>query len=203
MQPHDTPIPNGYCHCGCGQKTQIAKLTDNRYGSTKGEPQKFVHNHHTSRPLAERFWEKVDKRGPDECWNWTASNTKGYGSIGANGKLHRATRIGWEMLNGPIPDGLWVLHKCDNPFCCNPSHWFLGSPADNTRDMMAKGRQNRKGHQAKGESQWQAKLTSDKVIEIRKRASDGEKITAIARAYGVAHTTIHKIVNRLAWRHIP
>lgn len=93
--------------------------------------------------MEERFWPKVAKRGPDECWEWTASRTpQGYGKIGRRkGESPAiASRVSWEMHNGPIPDGLHVLHRCDNPPCVNPAHLFLGTNADNQRDMRAKGR---------------------------------------------------------------
>lgn len=95
------------------------------------------------RPLEERFWEKVDRRGPDDCWLWTASLSAGYGQIGLGGKdggNGHAHRVAWELSRGPIPVGLNVLHRCDVPACCNPRHLFLGTLRDNTVDMYAKGR---------------------------------------------------------------
>lgn len=95
--------------------------------------------------LAERFWEKVRRVGPSSCWEWTAHcDRRGYGEIGSSGnrgKPHlRAHRVSWEIHNGPIPDGLFVLHRCDNRKCVNPHHLFLGTAKDNTQDMLAKGR---------------------------------------------------------------
>jgi hypothetical protein len=105
------------------------------------------------RPLAERFWEKVDKRGPDECWEWTASrNPDGYGHLRVGSlrdgtrRMRKAPRVAYELTHGPIPPssasthGTCVLHSCDNPGCCNPRHLFLGSQYDNIADMQAKGR---------------------------------------------------------------
>ena len=95
----------------------------------------------TITPLETRFWRFVapsmDDRG---CWEWTGARAGelGYGCLG--GKGPRAHRLSWEIHNGPIPDGLWVLHKCDNPPCVNPRHLFLGTRTDNIRDMFAKGR---------------------------------------------------------------
>lgn len=95
-------------------------------------------------PLAERFWAKVDKRGPDECWPWLGGTSDGYGVIGVGRRaegVKRATHIAWTLEHGvPLPDGMDALHKCDNPPCVNPKHLFPGTQADNVKDMLAKGR---------------------------------------------------------------
>lgn len=98
----------------------------------------------------ERFWSKVDRGGgPDACWLWTAHKTRGgYGQLRVDGHQATAHRVSWELAHGPIPPGhgyhgTCVLHRCDNPPCCNPSHLFLGTNADNMADMKAKGRQAR------------------------------------------------------------
>lgn len=92
-----------------------------------------------------RFWAKVDKGSDAECWEWTASrNSYGYGQLAVvlpSGKRPRlAHRLSWELHVGPIPEGMCILHRCDNPPCVNPSHLFIGTKADNYRDMRAKGR---------------------------------------------------------------
>jgi hypothetical protein len=93
-------------------------------------------------PAEERFWAFVPVRG-DGCWEWSGSVTeKGYGQFGDGRRPNnvRAHRFSWELANGPIPDGRIVLHSCDNPPCVNPAHLRLGSDAENTADMIAKGR---------------------------------------------------------------
>lgn len=97
------------------------------------------------RPLSERLWNKVDKT--DTCWVWTgAVDRKGYGKIGVGSskdgtrRLEIVPRAAWQVTNGPIPDGLFVCHTCDNPRCCRPDHLWLGTCSDNLRDMSEKGR---------------------------------------------------------------
>lgn len=95
-------------------------------------------------PLERRFWSKVDKSAGDSgCWLWMAArNARGYGCVGRDvGRGYwLAHRVSWELANGPIPDGLFVLHRCDVPSCVNPHHLFVGTNADNMRDMALKGR---------------------------------------------------------------
>ena len=92
--------------------------------------------------LAARFWPKVDKRGPDECWPWRACrHPRGYGKIGADAKTLVASRVAWEIAHQTqIPPGLFVLHSCDNPPCVNPAHLSLGTARDNLIDAISKGR---------------------------------------------------------------
>lgn len=88
----------------------------------------------------ERLWGRVDRSaGPDACWPWTGSTSNGYGVIKFDGVQHYAHRKVAE-LSGLVLGDLSVLHRCDNPLCCNPAHLFLGTHDDNMRDMVAKGR---------------------------------------------------------------
>lgn len=107
---------------------------------------KGVYPHMTRASLQDRLWAKVDTAG--ECWTWTGTTSQGYGKIQAGRRgegwlwVHR---VSWELQNGPVPDGLQVLHRCDNPPCVRPSHLFLGTQVDNIRDMWAKGRARPRG----------------------------------------------------------
>lgn len=98
------------------------------------------------KPITDRFWEKVNKNSDNGCWEWISSlNGNGYGAFFTHlqpegRKNHRAHRFSWELKNGEIPKGLWVLHKCDNRLCVNPDHLFLGDRIDNMRDCATKGR---------------------------------------------------------------
>jgi len=145
--------------------------------------------------LAERFWAKVDVRGPDECWEWIASlNSYGYGVIGVGDKTIRAHRLSWEIHNGPIPKGMCVLHTCDHPSCVNPNHLFVGSRADNNADAAEK------GHQSRGESRWNAKLTEQKVRKIWTLVGQGTLTQqAIGEKYGVNQSTVSYIKTRRSW----
>lgn len=97
---------------------------------------------------AERFWERVDKRGSNDCWNWTGAtrgNPKNEYGVVWNGKKNIAAhRFSYELVNGPIPKGMFACHKCDNTFCVNPKHIFIGTHTDNMRDKIKKGRDRNK-----------------------------------------------------------
>lgn len=149
-----------------------------------------------------RFWAKVRKT--DGCWIWTgARNPNGCGriSVGARGAgLALAPRASWILAHGAIPAGLHVCHHCDNPPCVRPDHLFLGSGADNTHDMMMKGR-NGYGVN-RGEENGAARLTSAAVLEIRKRRARGATLQSLACEYGVGKSSVHRIARGKNWRHL-
>lgn len=197
-------IPYGYCHCGCGRKTNIAPCSRKRDGHLKGEPMEFIKGHFKQQSIEDRFWSKVDKsRGNDACWNWTAkSGDSGYGSIlvgGRGGLFPFAHRLAYQLTHGTIPDGLWVLHKCDNPSCCNPSHLFLGTHQENMRDRNTKGRQ---AH-LKGESAGNHKLNTETVKYIRSRYdAGGISQLELAHEIGISLSAISQIVLGKTWKNV-
>lgn len=153
-----------------------------------------------AKPVADRFWPKVRKG--DGCWEWTASAGKhGYGILSVKGIARTAHRVSWEIANGPIPGGMFVCHRCDNRRCVRPDHLFLGTQAENNRDMFAKGRDNR-GARVRGERHPHARLTGEVVAEIRRRHAAGESDRRIAESIGVAEPTVQNARTGRTWRHV-
>ncbi|MCK5341972.1 MAG: HNH endonuclease [Candidatus Heimdallarchaeota archaeon] len=142
----------------------------------------------------DRFWEKVNIKGPDECWDWIAKHKVGrYGRFHLNNKDEMAHRFSWVIHNGQIPEEMDVLHHCDNPSCVNPAHLFLGTHQDNMRDAL------RKGRLQVGETCHRSKLTEKQVLEIR---SSSESPIILAKRHGICDRNIHYIKNRETWKHI-
>lgn len=148
--------------------------------------------------MRERFFEKVDIT--PGCWLWmAATNAKGYGWFGTKTKVVKlAHRVSWELHIGHIGD-MCVCHRCDTPACVNPGHLFLGTHDDNMADMSAKGR----GVQLFGERHGGAKLTEARVLEMRQRRARGETYSAMAREYGVNHSTVARACKGYRWRSVP
>lgn len=159
--------------------------------------------------LSDRLWSKVDRSaGPNACWPFTGKcQSGGYGVQHVGGKPGRtiyAHRLVYRITTGTDPIGKAVCHRCDNPPCCNPAHLFLGTIGDNVRDMVAKGR-HRTPHRwagPVGEQVGGAKLTAEKVREIRRRSASGEGSCALGRVYGMDSSSIRQIVRRVTWRHV-
>lgn len=151
-------------------------------------------------PTEARFWRRVEKS--DDCWVWTGHlNDDGYGtfSVDASGPRSNwlAHRLAYHLTYGSIPDGEYVLHRCDNPACVRPDHLFTGDQTANMQDCIAKGRFSR----AKGERCGRSKLTEAQVLEIRKRA-ETERGCKIAPDYGLTKEAVYAIVKRKVWKHI-
>ena len=202
MHPNHTTeeIPYGYCHCGCGKKTKIAAHNHTASGTIKGNPSRFLKGHHPQISIEERFWKYVTPGPFNECWVWQGpTHDNGYGRLNAENRRTLAHRYSYEIHNGPIPEGMLVCHHCDNPACCNPYHFFLGTINDNNQDMIAKGRQRPRIGNLNGN----AKLSVEHVQEIRKSVSEGVPQNLIAKQFAMSKATINRIVKRKLWRHVP
>jgi hypothetical protein len=155
--------------------------------------------------ITARFWDHVDQSG--DCWLWTGGIRRhGYGLFTAAKFSWFAHRFSWTLHYGPIPDGLYVCHRCDNPACVNPAHLFLGTQADNMHDMVRKGRHAWKvgaERAARGERIGASKLTADDVRAIRVANATGATQRQLAGQYGLCQSTVWKIVHRLQWVHVP
>lgn len=157
----------------------------------------------SAKQTAESFWGRVlgDRRERNGCWEWQgARNSTGYGSVAWHGKVYTAHRVAaWltglvESPSAPANsrDKTHILHKCDNPACCNPSHFFLGSFSDNMRDAYVKKRKS----QPKGEAHTNAKLTNKQATKIRKLYEVGMTQTVLANKFGVSQRVISLIIRK-------
>jgi hypothetical protein len=179
-----------------------------------------------TRPLLERFWEKVEKHDHG-CWLWTGALAAGYGCLGGGpGKpLVKAHRLSYELHKGPIPDGAKVLHTCDTPPCVRPDHLYVGTQRDNALDRERRGRGNhatgdrsgarvhperlkrgddhwtRKARPWRGSKNVKAKLTPGQVAEIKQKYATGEYYQKeLAYEYGVTQGTISCLTLGKTWR---
>lgn len=185
------------CACGCGA------IVDPRCRYVAG---------HRPPPSADddarRFWAKVDRSG--DCWLWLGSrDSRGYGRFGVRGRAPQlAHRVAWMLVNGPIPDELFVLHDCptrDNPRCVNPTHLRLGTRADNAADAV------RKGQLPSGDRQWTRRdpdaitwrrYAREQVIEARRLRASGVGRSEIAARLGINLSTLAKMLRGDTWTHV-
>lgn len=150
------------------------------------------------------FWDKVNiRQDAKQCWEWTgAKKPKGYGNVRINKRYTTAHRVAWELANNmDIPEGMLVMHLCDNPQCCNPAHLVLGTLKNNTADMLLKGRVNRVPI-AVGERHGNAKMKNADIQTIMNMLARGDSQSTIAKRFNVVQTTISKIKLKKSWRHI-
>jgi hypothetical protein len=151
---------------------------------------------------ATRFWSQVDMRGAGECWGWNGAKcNNGYGKSYTGESCMRATKITFELFYNRSIGDLFVLHKCDNPPCCNPNHLFLGTKQDNTNDMKSKGRA--RGGSSPGITNPSSKLTEDDVRFIKREFKPGCGMTlALATRFNVSGTAIYQVVRGLKWKYV-
>ena len=150
-------------------------------------------------PLERRFWQKVAIKDPDECWEWTGARLKsGYGWVGTPVGARSASRAAAYLsgLMDTLKNPLHVLHRCDNPPCCNPAHLFLGTPQDNVADRVAKGRSGSKP--LHGQTNGASKLTDVQVCQIRGMYRFAKfSQSQLAKIFSVHQPHISRIVNGL------
>lgn len=157
-----------------------------------------------------RFWLKVDKKSPNECWLWKNGTKNGYGLTSLDGRQLYAHRIAKFLETGEWTE-LYTCHDCDTPLCCNPKHLFIGTSNDNNQDKIKKGRQP-KGEThylrrcpekiRRGEQSGYVKLTEIKVKEIRGLYVAGWLQRDIAVKYGLSQQTVSDIILQRIWRHV-
>lgn len=173
---------------------------------------------------AERFFNLVMPEPNSGCWLWYANTYPlGYGCFKYKGRTVRAHRWAYNHFVGPIPEGIYVCHRCDIKCCVNPDHLFLGTHADNTADMVRKGRhswakdreramagirkacevQRQTGSRAVGERMPNAKFVEAEIKDVRLLSKSGWSNSQIARKFGVSRPAIWAIVNNRAWKHVP
>lgn len=186
----DQCIPT-LCACGCEQPLLVYR-----------RPHRFLRNHNKRRGLPEHFWAKVNREGPipahqpdlGPCWLWTGYCQEfGYGALRWIGKSRLAHPVAYELSTGSIPEGLFVLHHCDNPPCCNPNHLFVGTRYDNAIDAARKGRMGRKRPGVP--------LSEESIRAIRELAGTMTQAT-IAAQFGITQTHAGRIIQRKHWSHV-
>lgn len=173
-----------YCSHACAQSA-----SKGRESPKKGRP---------VRSIEERFWSKVHVGSPDECWPWVgAQEVAGYGILlRAPGLFYKTHRLSWQLANNrPVPDGMFVCHRCDNPPCVNPSHLFLGTAKDNNQDRSRKGRGRE--NRVFGESSPTAKISDADVAAIRALVAAGSTQQAAADRFGIKQQHVSRIVRGL------
>ena len=177
---------------GCSQPTILYWLKKHDI-RTRAMSESKIGNSYAKRSLTERFLEKVNVGGEDECWEWVANCFQdGYGAIGVDGKLKGAHVVSWELYHNRKASRRCVIHHmCGNKKCCNPNHLQEISNSEH------------KSMHARGENCGSAKLTAEQVLEMRAKHTGkwGEQ-TILAEEYGVGHRTICDIINYKTWKHI-
>jgi hypothetical protein len=187
-----------FCSVRCSASYNATKWWEN---DRDGMREKISTRLRERRSVLERFSAGYVVDPKSGCWLWQkARDSKGYGRIEAElpaGSSNKAHRVAFLLFRGPIPTGMFVCHVCDTSPCVNPDHLFLGTPADNTADMDAKGR--RRTAALRGEANPRAKLTADQAAAIR---ASTERSSVVAERYGIAREYVWAIRKGLSWKTI-
>lgn len=150
-------------------------------------------------PLRVRFWRRVDQRRAEDCWRWTGAERNGYGAIKHQGKVLGSHVVAYVLTYGHVPDGMLVLHICDNRLCCNPAHLYAGDFVDNVRDMYAR----HETAATRGQECWNAVLNEETVrAALALRKVYGWSRRRIAEALSVSEGAIKGVISRRTWRHV-
>lgn len=147
-----------------------------------------------------RMWSFIKINPITNCWEWQGATAKGYGIIKLDGRNIKAHRLMYFFFIRSLLPHEWVLHRCDNPLCCNPDHLFHGDAKDNAQDALKKGRL--KNYLKKGEENRGAKLTDMKVLWARREHKKGRSVKQLASYLGVSLSTMYDVLLGKTWTHI-
>jgi len=200
LRRHTMPTGGKCTVIGCAGVARGSGMCNKHYRRFKkyGDPKKG----HQKMSIKDRLIKKIKININTGCWDFTGSkDLKGYGKLWDGNTMRSAHRISFIEYKGSIPDGLFVLHKCDNPGCINPDHLFLGTHNENMEDMRKKGRSCTEKRLC-GSRNFNSKLSENDIPKIKKRLLNGESCKKIAESYSVDRTTISFIKNGTTWKHL-
>lgn len=182
------------CICDCGKTKIVAGGNLIRGHVTSCGCLRSINRKNYDADMKNKLLAKI--KYINDCWEWQGSlHRQGYGHFPYKRKILLAHRVSWNLFNGYIPENIKVCHKCDNPKCINPEHLFLGSQKENVDDMFQK---KRKDHQ--GEKHPRAKLTKEKVLEIRQMIEKGISQEIICKKYNITNGHVGSIKHRRTWK---
>lgn len=156
-------------------------------------------------PEVNAYLERNTDRTDSGCWEWSGARAvNGYGRALIGSRQVAAHRLSFTVHTGPIPTGLFICHRCDNPPCINPAHLFAGTAQENVSDREAKGRHpHRQSDMVRGIESHLARLTEPQVLEIRRRCARGESQQVIAADFRCSPQNVSDINRRKSWKHLP